>query len=237
MSSLTRSPLRLLLRIQSTLTALQARWSYPRNHYYLCYASLLALCYANATMPTFCLSASQLPCQTSNPPCPSNRWVAMLPLRSAPLIALLVAGEDWSCSLLEHLFTCWDIILSLCYLNASIYLVKGGRLGLLPGVLFHSCCPIFPHTGVMFLDFWVPWERDMCISYRDLSAHSGGFSGLVLPLSKCLVTRILRLIGSFREKEYPSLTVRACDGLSSNTPAGFKLSKAVPTVMLKMGIC
>ena len=35
-SSLTRSPLSLLSRIQSTLTTLQARWSYPRNHFYLC---------------------------------------------------------------------------------------------------------------------------------------------------------------------------------------------------------
>ena len=42
------------------LAGSQARWSYPRNHYYLCYASLLALCYANATMPTICLSASQI---------------------------------------------------------------------------------------------------------------------------------------------------------------------------------
>ena len=61
----------------------------------------------------------------------------------------------------------------------------------------------------------------MCSSYRDLSAHSGGFPGLVLPLSKCLVTRIPSLIGSSWEKEYPSLTVRACDGLSWDTPAGF----------------
>ena len=38
-------------------------------------------------------------------------------------------------------------------INASIYLVKGGRLGLLPGVLFHSCRPSFRHTGVIFLDF------------------------------------------------------------------------------------
>ena len=66
---------------------------------------------------------------------------------------------------------------------------------------------------------------------------SGGFAGLVLPLSKCLVTGIPRLIGSFREKEYPSLTVRACDGLSWDTPAGFELSKAVPAVMWQMGIC
>ena len=77
----------------------------------------------------------------------------------------------------------------------------------------------------------------MCSSYRDLSAQSGGLAGLVLPLLKCLVTGIPRLIGSSREKEYPSLTVRACDGLSWDTLAGYKLSKAVPAVMWQMGIC
>ena len=49
---------------------------------------------------------------------------------------------------------------------------------------------------------------------------SGGFAGLVLPLSKCLVTGIPSLIGLSWEKEHPSLTVRACDGLSWGTPAG-----------------
>ena len=73
----------------------------------------------------------------------------------------------------------------------------------------------------------------MCSSYQDLSAHSGGFAGLVLPLSKCLVTGILSLIGSSREKEYPSLTVRACDGLSWDTPAGFELLKVVLAVMCR----
>ena len=38
-------------------------------------------------------------------------------------------------------------------INASIYLVKGGRLGLMLVVLFHSCRPSFRRTGVMFLDF------------------------------------------------------------------------------------
>ena len=38
-------------------------------------------------------------------------------------------------------------------INASIYLVKGGRLGLMSGVLFHSCRPSFRHIGVMFPDF------------------------------------------------------------------------------------
>ena len=44
-------------------------------------------------------------------------------------------------------------LLYLVYLNAPIYFVKGGRLGLMHGVLFHSCRPSFRHTGVMFLDF------------------------------------------------------------------------------------
>ena len=48
---------------------------------------------------------------------------------------------------------CLDITIPLILINASIYLVKGGRLGLMPGVLFHSCRPSFRHTGVMFLDF------------------------------------------------------------------------------------
>ena len=66
---------------------------------------------------------------------------------------------------------------------------------------------------------------------------AGGFAGLVLLLSKCLVTGILSLIGSSWEKEYPLLTVRACHGLSWDTPAGYYLSKAVPAVMWQMGIC
>ena len=44
-------------------------------------------------------------------------------------------------------------LLYLVYFNAHIYLVKRERLGLMPGVLFHSCRPSFRHTGVMSLDF------------------------------------------------------------------------------------
>ena len=78
------------------LAGFQARWSYPRNHYYLCYASLLALLLCQ------CYDAYHL--LVSLPNCHvkplthhvlANRWLAMLPLCSAPLIALLVAGEDW----------------------------------------------------------------------------------------------------------------------------------------------
>ena len=77
----------------------------------------------------------------------------MLPLCSAPLIALLVAGEDWRSFLVGTLFIFGISPYYLVYLNASIYLVKGGRLGLMPGVLFHSCRPSFRHIGIMFPDF------------------------------------------------------------------------------------
>ena len=76
----------------------------------------------------------------------------------------------------------------------------------------------------------------MCSSYRDVGT-SGGLAGLVLPLLKCLVTGIPSLIRSSWEKVYPSLTVRAYDGLSWDTLAGYYLSKAVPAVMRQMGIC
>ena len=96
------------------LAGFQARWSYPRNHYYLCYASLLAL-----AMPMLrCLPFACQPPNCHVKPLThhvlANRWLAMLPLCSAPLIALLVAGEYWSlflvgtwrcCSLLEHVYS------------------------------------------------------------------------------------------------------------------------------------
>ena len=75
----------------------------------------------------------------------------MLPLCSAPLIALLVAGEVEDCSMMDMTMLGYQNISYL--INASIYLVKGGRLGLMPGVLFHSCHPNFRHTGIMFLEF------------------------------------------------------------------------------------
>ena len=37
------------------LAGFQARWSYPRNHYYLCYASLLALLPCHASLNRTCI--------------------------------------------------------------------------------------------------------------------------------------------------------------------------------------
>ena len=100
-------------------------------------ASCSLFCYAYVAIPTTCLSC--LPYCWTKPLTHlvlANRCLATLPLCSAPLIALLVAGEDWS---LFHVGT-WIFLLGYHYIsyliNASIYLVKGGRLGLMPSVLF-----------------------------------------------------------------------------------------------------
>ena len=77
----------------------------------------------------------------------------------------------------------------------------------------------------------------MCSSYRDLSAHSGGFAGLVLPLSKCLVNRDSETDRVFLGEGISFVDMRAYDGLSWDTPTGYKLSKVVPVVMWQMGIC
>ena len=77
---------------------------------------------------------------------PSKPLLVMVPLCSAPIIVLLVAGA-------VQVVPCWDVDIFMGYHNASIYLFKGGRLGLLPGVLSHSCHPSFRHIDVMFLDF------------------------------------------------------------------------------------
>ena len=117
----------------------------------------------------------------------------------------------------------------------------------LPGQCFSKCWSELGEVrrplgnqGLCQPDVWPIWCALRTRYVRLLSGFvgtSGGFAGLVLPLLKCLVTGIPRLIGSFREKVYPSLTVRAYDGLSWDTPAGYYLLKVVPVVMWQMGIC
>ena len=80
--------------------------------------SLLASCslYCYAALPTTCyIMPPILPCQASNPPFLANRCLAMLPLCSTPLIALLVAGEAEVRSMLEHGFF-WLITIYLILL-------------------------------------------------------------------------------------------------------------------------
>ena len=85
-----------------------------------------------------------------------------------PELLFVVSGEVEDCSMVDRIMLGYHNISYL--LNASIYLVKGGRLGLMLGVLFHFCRPSFCHTGVMFLDFafltrlgdlWVPLDSSL----------------------------------------------------------------------------
>ena len=98
------------------------------------------------------LQASQIAMSASNLfTLPSKPLLGCVTALLSPLIALLVAGEVEDCSMVDRIMLVYHNISYL--INASIYLVKGGRLDLMPGVLFHSCRPSFRHIGVMFPDF------------------------------------------------------------------------------------
>ena len=116
-------------------------------------AMLVASFYRYAALPIFCSSSLPYchePLTFDTFPMQTVVWLCYR-FCSAPLIALLVAGEVEDCSMVDRIMLGYHNISYL--INASIYLVKGGRLGLMPGVLFHSCRPSFRHTGVMFPDF------------------------------------------------------------------------------------
>ena len=133
------------------LAGFQARWPLPSISLLSLLASCFVLSLRCATYHLF-IKPPKLPCQPLTfSPFLANHCLAMLPLCLAPLIALLVAGEVEDCSMVDMIMLGYHNISYL--INASIYLVKGGRLGLMPGVLFHSCHPSFRHTGIMFLDF------------------------------------------------------------------------------------
>ena len=81
------------------LAGFQARWSYPRNHYYLCYASLLALAMPMLRCLPFACQPPKLPCQTSNPPCPSKPLIGYVTALLSPSYS--VASCRWSWRLLH----------------------------------------------------------------------------------------------------------------------------------------
>ena len=83
------------------LAGSQARWP-PSISLLSLLASCFVLSLCCATYHLFTMPP-KLPCQPLTfSPYLANCCLAMLPLCSAPLIALLVAGEDGVCSVLEH---------------------------------------------------------------------------------------------------------------------------------------
>ena len=112
-SSWTRNLLSTLTRIKlsTTLGTSQARWQYPHNHFYLCFASCSLYRYACATYHLFTMPPI-LPCQASNNPFLANRCLAKLPLLLSPSYS--VASCRWSWSWF-HVGTwiLWNITISL----------------------------------------------------------------------------------------------------------------------------
>ena len=129
---------------------LAGKMTTPRNHFYLCYASCSLYCHAPLPITCYIMSPI-LPCQPLTTL--SQQTVVWLSYRFAqPLL------QRCQLQVKLKISPCWNMDMlgyhNISYLiNASIYLVKGGRLGLMPGVLFHSCRPSFCHIGIMFPDF------------------------------------------------------------------------------------
>ena len=99
-------------------------------------AMLVASFYRSDALPIFCSSSLPYchePLTFDTFPMQTVVWL-WYRFCSAPLIALLVAGEVEDCSMVDRIMLEYHNISYL--INASIYLVKGGRFGLMLGVLF-----------------------------------------------------------------------------------------------------
>ena len=133
----SRLLLRLLLGSVLLPCGIPGKMTEPGYHYYLCLLLVVSI-YSFASMPmSSCQppTCNQLPCLTTLP-MQTVAWLSTL--RSAPLIALLVAGEDWRCLLHVEVWLGYITLYKCLKMKSSIYW-QGGRLSLLLGVLFHSC--------------------------------------------------------------------------------------------------
>ena len=103
-----------------SLCGIPGKMTEPGYHYYFCLLLVVSI-YSFASMPTSSCqppTCNQLPCSTTLP----TQTVAWLStLRSALLIALLVAGEDWRCLLHVEVWLGY-ITLYKC-LNEIIYIL------------------------------------------------------------------------------------------------------------------
>ena len=115
------------VRLSSSWTRSSSLWDFRQDDHTLDITTIFAMLVCSLfAMPMlrrlpFACQPPKLPCQTSNPPCPSKPLIGYVTALLSPLIALLVAGEDWSLFLVGTwrsflvgtLLTCWDITISL----------------------------------------------------------------------------------------------------------------------------
>ena len=91
------------------LAGSQARWSYPRNHFYLCFARCSLFCYVMLRCLPLAFKPPKLRCQTSNPPCPSKPLIGYVTALLSPSYS--VASCGWRLETVP----CWNIIYLLGY--------------------------------------------------------------------------------------------------------------------------
>ena len=80
-------------------------------------------------------------------------------------------------------------------------------------------------------------ENEICAAPIGIVGALGGLAGLVLPLSKCLVNRDSETDRVFLGEGIAFVDRESLSWAKLGTPAGYKLSKAMPAVMWQMGIC
>ena len=95
------------------LAGSQARWPYPRNHFYLCL--LVARSFAMPMLRHLPLAFKppKLPCQTSNSPCPSKPLIGYVTALLSPSYS--VASCRWRLKAVP----CWNIFYLL--VGISLY--------------------------------------------------------------------------------------------------------------------
>ena len=90
---------------------LAGKMPYPRNHFYLCFASCSLYCHA--ALPTSCHVMPPIFAMTaSNHPFLANRCLAKLPLLLSPSYSVASCRWTWSLSH-DGTWRCWDTTLSL----------------------------------------------------------------------------------------------------------------------------
>ena len=82
------------------LAGFQARWPYPRYHFYLYLLDVLSITMSRYLPLVY--QASQISMSASNHPLLANRCLAKLPLLLSPSYSVASCRWSWSSSMLEH---------------------------------------------------------------------------------------------------------------------------------------
>ena len=85
------------------LAGFQARWPYPRNHFYLCLLVSRSFAMPMLRCLPFACQPPKLPCQTSKPPCPSKPLIGYVTALLSPSYSVV------SCRWRLKFVPCWNM--------------------------------------------------------------------------------------------------------------------------------